>query len=316
MFNLRAVFGKQTRSFITHRMGVLIGKMNAYFEYLNSNEMPEQTKQVFSLAERSLRPLISSGLPHHVSHLIAATTCPDSLAPSLGQLIIERFNHSLENCHSIDIVQGCAGGVTAMILGSQLAELNKSSVLVVQADAAKKATSKTKRIHKIFGNGSFACLISYNNSAKGLLHSKSRQYGGLSEVVTVNLGHDAGEIIMKEKKDMANDPRKHLGLSMNNILAIRLMRNAEEFYTDFVKETTAPDIMILHQVNPIILRHLKSVFKKYKLEFVDVSDLTGNCGVASVGIALNSVKDTIQGKKVLLCSFGTGGVITAGLWQC
>ncbi len=290
--------------------------MNAYFEYLNGNDLPEYPKQVFSLAERSLRPLIESGLPAYVSHLIAATTCPDSLAPSLGQLIVEKFNHSLKNCHSIDIVQGCAGGVTAMILGSQLAEINKSSVLVVHADAAKKATSKTKSINKIFGNGSFASLISYNDSTKGLLHSKSRQYKGLSEVVTVNLGHDVAEIIMEEKKDMASDPREHIGLSMNNLLAIRLMRNAEEFYLDFVKESTTPDIMILHQVNPIILRHLKSVFKKYKLEFVDVSESTGNCGVASVGIALNSVKDTIQGKKILLCSFGTGGVITAGLWQC
>ena len=297
-------------------MGVIISKMNAYFEYLNGSDLPEHPKQVFSLAEKSLRTFIESGLPAHVSHLIAATTCPDSLAPSLGQLIVEKFNSSLKNCHSIDIVQGCAGGVTAMILGSQLAEINKSSVLIVQADAAKKATSKSKGINKIFGNGSFASLISYNDSTRGLLHSKSRQYKGLSEVVTVNLGHNTAEIIMKEKKDIVSNPRIHLGLSMNNLLAIRLMRNAEEFYIDFVKENTTPDVMILHQVNPIILRHLESVFKKYKFEFVNVSESTGNCGVASVGIALNSVKDTIQGKKVLLCSFGTGGVITAGLWQC
>lgn len=262
--------------------------MNAYFEYLNGSDLPEHPKQVFSLAEKSLRPLLESGLPDHVSHLLAATTCPDSLAPSLGQLVIEKFNHSLKNCHSIDIVQGCAGGVTAMILGSQLAEINKSSVLIVQADAAKKATSKSKGINKIFGNGSFAGLISYKDSAKGLLHSKSRQYKGLSEVVTVNLGHNTAEIIMKEKKDVVSNPRKHLGLSMNNLLAIRLMRNAEEFYIDFVKEAPTPDVMILHQVNPIILRHLESVFKKYKFEFVNVSESTGNCGVASVGIALNS----------------------------
>ena len=33
---------------------------------------------------------------------------------------------------------------------------------------------------------------------------------------------------------------------------------------------------------------------------------------------LNAVIHTMagaQGKKILLCSFGTGGVITAGLWQ-
>ncbi|MCX6247620.1 MAG: hypothetical protein NTW10_07790 [Bacteroidetes bacterium] len=290
--------------------------MNAYFEYLNGSDLPEYPKQVYSLAEKSLKPLIESGLPHPVSHLIAATTCPDSLAPSLGQLVIEKYNHLLKNCHSIDIIQGCAGGVSSMILASQLAELNKSSVLVVQADAAKKATSVSKGINKIFGNGSYVSLVSWSDSDKGLIHSKARQYKGLSEVVTVNLGHNTAEIIKNENKNLIRDPRILLGLSMNNMLAIRLMRNAEEFYKDFVKESTSADIMILHQVNPVILKHLRSVFKKYKLEFVDVSEFTGNCGVPSVGIALNSIKDTIQGKKVLLCSFGTGGVITAGLWQC
>jgi len=296
-------------------MGVIIEEMHAYYEFLDGGELPEQRGQVFSLAEKSLKPVMDAGHPQYLSHLIAATTCPDSLAPSLGQLIIEKFNGSLRNCHSIDIVQGCAGGVSSLILASQLAELKKSSVLVVQADAAKKATSKTRGINKIFGNGSYAALIRYQDTSKGLLHSKSKQYKGLSEVVSVNLGHDAGEIIMKEKKDMASDPRKHLGLNMKNLLAIRLMRNAEEFYLDFVKESTAPDVMILHQVNPMILRHLKKVFSKYKMEFVDVSKLTGNCGAASVGIALNIVKKSMEGKKVLLCSFGTGGVITAGLWQ-
>jgi 3-oxoacyl-[acyl-carrier-protein] synthase III len=71
----------------------------------------------------------------------------------------------------------------------------------------------------------------------------------------------------------------------------------------------------LHQVNPEILKHLRSVFAKYDIEFVDGSDLTGNCGAASVGIALHHVKNMMKGKKILLCSFGTGGVITAGLWQ-
>jgi len=290
--------------------------MHSFFEFENGKELLEQPRQVLSLAEKSLSPFLESGeLPDHLSHMIITTTCPDMLAPSLGQMISEKFHDSFSNCHTIDIVQGCAGGVTAMILGSQLAEFNKSSVLIVQADAAKKSTSKSKKINRIFGNGSFACLISHDQSERGLLHFKSRQYKGLSEVVTVKLGHDADVIIMNEKKDMAKDPRKHLGLSMNNSLALKLIKNAESFYLEFVKESLAPDVMILHQVNPLIIKHLRSVFAKYGMEFVDVAEITGNCGAASVGIALNKVKDTIQGKKVLLCSFGTGGIITAGLWQ-
>jgi 3-oxoacyl-[acyl-carrier-protein] synthase III len=296
-------------------MGTIFSKMNSYFEFSSGTKLKEYPKQVFGIAEKSLNTIVESKLPDNLSHLIVATTTPDTLAPSLAQMIVERFSSSFFDCHSIDIVQGCTGSVTSLILGYQLAELNKSSVMVVHSDAAQKATSTTSRINKIFGNGSFACLISYQDSGNGLIHSKSRQYKGLSGFVSVPLGHDVLGIIMEGSDSLHKDPRKLLGLSMNNILALKLIRHAEPFYLDFVKETGAPDTMILHQVNPLILRHLNSVFKKYSFEFINVVEKTGNCGVASVGIALNSIKDRIKGKKVLICSFGTGGVITAGCWQ-
>lgn len=296
-------------------MGISIARTEAYFEFNNDENIAENPRQVFTLAEKVVIPIITDNESKKISHLIAATTCPDMLSPSLGQMLNEKFHTTFSDSHTIDVVQGCAGGVTALILASQLAELHKSSVIVVQADAARKATSKSKPIHRIFGNGSFACTVSHNDSSKRLLHYKSKQYKGLSEVVTIKLGHDSDEIIIREAKDMATDPRKHLGLALNKTLALQLIRNAESFYKDFVSESTAPDTMILHQVNPDILKLLKSVFSKYKLEFVDGSATTGNCGAASVGIALHHVKDNIKGKKVLLCSFGTGGVITAGLWQ-
>lgn len=296
-------------------MGVTISKTEAYFEFNGGEPMAEKPGQVLSLAEHSITALLSQGLPANISHLIVATTCPDMLSPSLGQMVNEKFTAVFSGSHTIDVVQGCAGGVSAMILGSQLAELNRSSVVVVQADAAQKATSRSKGIHRIFGNGSFACLLSYNDVNKRLLHYKSRQYEGLSEVVTVRLGHDADKIIMNHKADLAHDPRKHLGLAMNNSLALQLIRHAESFYTEFVKESTQPDVMILHQVNPDILKHLRSVFARYRVEFIDGSAVTGNCGAASTGIALHHNRDRITGRKILLCSFGTGGVITAGLWQ-
>ena len=292
-------------------MGVVIVKSEAYFEF-NGPE-PDVPRQVLSLAEKSVTAILTN--QEDISHLVVATTCPDMLSPSLGQMLIEKFHAHFPHTHTIDIVQGCAGGVTAMVLGSQLSALNNSSVVVVQADAARKATSRTKAIHKIFGNGSFACMIKPGPSHTGLLHYKSRQYQDLSEVVTIRMGHDADEVIVEKQNELISDPRKFLGLSMNTTLALRLLKHAEKFYVDFVKESTAPDVMILHQVNPVIMKHLQCVFAKYKTEFIDYSALTGNCGAASVGIAFNQVKDTLTGKKIFLCGFGTGGVITAGLWQ-
>jgi 3-oxoacyl-[acyl-carrier-protein] synthase III len=294
-------------------MGAVIERMNSYFSY--GEELEDKPGQVFDLASRCLDGLIKQREFGPLSHLVVATTCPDKLAPSLGQMLVEKYHTLFGNCHVIDIVQGCAGGITALILGSQLASLSESCIIVIQADAAGKATSREKRIHKIFGNGAFACVIKSTGEKPGLLHYKSRQYKDLSEVVTVNLGHDADAIVFRESERILLDPRKYLGLSLNNNLALKLMRHAEQFYLEFVAESFTPDMMILHQVNPVIIHHLKTVFSKYETEFVDVASLTGNCGAASVGIALDLVKKNIANKKILLCSFGTGGVITAGLWQ-
>ena len=296
-------------------MGVEILKMNSYFEFNQIEKIDEIPRQVLALAIKVVEPIIADGLPDNLKHLVVATTCPDMVSPSLGQLIIEQLHEHFSELQTIDMVQGCAGGVASMILASQLCALNHSSAIVINADAAFKATSKQHKISSIFGNGAFSCLMHYTEIHKSLIYSKSKQYKGLSEVVTVKLGHDADQIIMDNLSDMASDPRLHLGLSMNNDLAIKLLKHAENFYLEFVAASTKPDIMILHQVNPIIIKHLKSVFEKYDLEFIDVSNRIGNCGAATVGIALDLIKDKIEGKKVLLCSFGTGGVISAGMWQ-
>jgi len=296
-------------------MGVEITDINGYYEKYSKNNNNDKEKQVFHLAKKVINPLIENGLPKDISHILVATTCPDQLSPSLGQTIKEEYIDYFSNCLSLDIVQGCAGGVTSMILGSQLSESHKSSVLIVNVDAANKATSKKSSMHKIFGDGSFSCLIKYVTKESNLIHHKSVQYKGLYNVVTVNLGHDSDRTIMKFPNDMRRDPRKHLGLSLNKLLAMKLYKKAEDFYKGFISESETPDILILHQVNPIIMNHLEDAFKKYDLRFVNIADKMGNCGAASVGIALNEIKDEIINQKVMLCSFGTGGVITAGLWQ-
>ena len=295
-------------------MGVFLQTMNSFCEYAIDAELSECNNQVFNLAEKAISPFIHNGLPEDLRHLVIATSCPDALAPSLGQMIHERYHKHFGSCETIDLVQGCAGGVAALILGSQLSELNRTSTLVVHADAARKATSQESSIHKVFGNGSFACLIRNDNSLRRLVHHKSVHYKGLAQIVNIRLGHDANPII-KVEQGISSDPRKHLGLTLDNSMAMKLIREAEGFYLQFVEESAVPDVMILHQVNPHIISHLKQVFSKYKVEFIDVAAKTGNCGAATVGIALDSVKDSLAGKKVFLCSFGTGGVITAGLWQ-
>jgi 3-oxoacyl-[acyl-carrier-protein] synthase III len=296
-------------------MGIVIEHMVSYYEFGEGYNFKMFPKQVLDLASKSIDKLLNQNGTEKISHLIVATTCPDSVAPSLGQEINQKYNPVFSKAHAIDIVQGCAGGVSALLLASQLVELNKSTALVVMADAARKATSTSNQNYKIFGNGSFACLVRPDGNGRKLIHHKSQQFKDLVEVVHIKLGHDS-EPYFKLGKKLEEDPRKYLGLVMENKLAIELYKNAKQFYLDFLEECCEkPDIMVVHQVNSRIIKYLKATFENEVEHFVDFSDESGNCGTASVGIALDNSGIDLEGKKVFIGSFGTGGVITAGLWQ-
>jgi 3-oxoacyl-[acyl-carrier-protein] synthase III len=268
---------------------------------------------VFQLASEALMHVIDKQLNY--TNLLAATSCPDAIAPSLGQCINQHYNSYLSNVDTIDIVQGCTGGVSALILASQLSEHNRSNTLVVTSDAAQKATSPNSEVYKVFRNGVFACCVSFVDDDRRLIHHQTTHYKDLYKVVTIGLGHDADEIIVNNIDNIASDSRKYLGLNLDNFLAIKLMKQAEGFYLDFISQTGHPDILILHQVNEIIIDHLEKVFEKYPVRFINQARETGNCGCATTGIVLDDLKNELENKKVMICSFGTGGAITAGLWQ-
>ena len=294
-------------------MGVRISNMFSDYgeSALNGNSQKENA--VFHLAQHALNNIFAGD--SHYAYLLAATSCPDAIAPSLGQCINQYYNDKLGSSHTIDIVQGCAGGISALILASQLCELNKTNILVVAADAAQKAASHISDMINVFKNGVFTCCVSFTDDNCRLIHHQSRQYKDLYSVVSIALGHDADIIISENLADMATDPRKHLGLRLDNHLAIRLMKEAERFYLDFIAKTGHPDVLILHQVNEPIINHLEKVFSKYPVRFINMAKETGNCGCATTGILLDHLKNEITNRRVMICSFGTGGVITAGLWQ-
>ena len=288
---------------------------NSVIEFGKNAVYDESDNQVLHLARKSMEPLFNEAVKKSPAYLIAATTCPDSIAPSLGQKLCEKFPEVLSTAHVIDMVQGCAGGVNALILGTRLALQTHESVLVIASDAARKSVSKKNDNIDTFGNGAAAHLIQNQNSGDiKFLHSKSRHYPELTDVVTIKLGHDSQKVF-NQGPQFLEDPREHLGLKMDDDLALKLLKKTESFYNEFLEESEKPDVMVFHQVNPRIISLLKKFFMNKGIEFYDYSSISGNCGAASVGIVLDREKENVTSKKVFLCGFGTGGIITAGLWQ-
>ncbi len=271
--------------------------------------------EVVRLAAAVLGPTLAA-VPGPVAALISATTCPDRLAPSLGQELAARFPAALGQVQLLDLVQGCAGGVSALLLASQLAGVYGRPVAVVLADAARRATAPTSPVHGIFGDGACALLMQPPAaSGLGLVGSRSRQFPGLVEVVTIGLGHDADRLIAADSAP-AHLPRRYLGLTLHPVRAARLLARAGAFYRSFVAEVGRPDVLILHQAGPLIITRLAELFAADGVEVISTVEQTGNCGAASVGLALAAVAPRLAGRRLMICGYGTGGVITAGLWQC
>jgi 3-oxoacyl-[acyl-carrier-protein] synthase III len=292
-------------------MGVRITSMNSVY-----NREDGYDGTVTDLAIRALKPMLHERAPTMLQLLVVATTCPDTLAPTLGQRIVQYFHPYFQHCQVIDLVQGCAGGLSALVLASQLTEASGKNAAVVLADAARQAVSSDNDARQFFSNGAFACLLESESSNCRLLHHKSQQFEDLTDLVQIKLGHAAHREILIHKETILANPICHLGLTMNPAMAMRLVRRAEQFYITFQEEYPHDaEVMIFHQVNPSILGILEITFSKYTALFVNRANEIGNCGAASYAVALNEVKHRLPGKKVLLCSFGTGGVISAGLWQ-
>jgi 3-oxoacyl-[acyl-carrier-protein] synthase III len=292
-------------------MGVRISAMNSVH---NRDDSYEGT--VMDLAISVLNPLLQRTQHSCDQQLIVATTCPDTLAPTLGQRINQYFNPYFQNCQVFDLVQGCTGGLSALLLASQLTESSGKRSVVVVADAARKALSPDNNARQHFSNGAFACLLEEVSGENRLLHHKVMQFEDLTEVVRIKLGHDARGEIVRNGSLVVEKPVDHLGLTMDPKMALRLIRRAEQFYIEFCEEYPhRADVMVFHQVNPAILNALEAIFRKHTSYFVNMQEQVGNCGAASYAVALSRIESQLPGKKVLLCSFGTGGVICAGLWQ-
>jgi len=293
-------------------MGSTISHMSSVY-----NRRDDYTQTVLELGELALAPLLTNGNSDtKFSHLVVSTTCPDTLAPSFGQQLNESFYPRFSSVQVIDMVQGCAGGVSALVLASQLTSIYKGSVAVVLADAARRSVADSNPLRNVLSNGAFACTIDHAEDTKSLLHYKTQQYKNLTDIVSVKLGHLTHQKLLVDQQSILDKPLDSLGLKMNSALAIRLLKQASRFYSDFISECgITPEVIIFHQVNPFLMKVLKAQFASPEIMFVDLSKTIGNCGAASFGVALDSVKTDIVGKKVFLCSFGTGGVITAALWQ-
>jgi len=276
-----------------------------------------------NLLDRLLEQEVQVNPRLEFTHFFVVTSCPETLSPSLGQTLQAAFPKVLSRVPTHDFVQGCAGSVTNLSLAAELAQLKSGRILFLAVEAASEAVSERSELYPGFSDGGFACVIdATQGGAMRLLKSATIQYPEVRDTVLVELGHRSRQKIHDQLA--RNDFDLHaalrqvedaLGLKFDRRKALKLASHAGGFATEFFADQEEPEFLILHQVNPRILEDVRAkVFARYP-GFIDESAEVGNCGVASVGVVLSKNWTQVQGKRVFLCSFGTGGVISGSYWQ-
>jgi 3-oxoacyl-[acyl-carrier-protein] synthase III len=189
--------------------------------------------------------------------------------------------------------------------------------LVVSADAAMKAVSSKSGLKENFGNGASAFLICGTKNGTQILEKYSSiQSSELLELVVVDVGHDSDKLISENLERISKDAKDVLGLKFNNVLGLKMISMANQFYKNFFEDIDEPNYLVMHNPNAKLSQVIKKILSFSSGEFYDRISTIPNCGAATTGIILIDLmkeKVDLENKKVFICSFGTGGVISGCL---
>jgi hypothetical protein len=171
-------------------------------------------------------------------------------------------------------------------------------------------------IREHFRDGSFSAIIVPTSDRRGLLAEKTMQFVELTNVVEIPLGHrtrellEGGQVASLDIESVIDT----LGFHVNAMLISRMAKKAADFAANSGVPELEPAATIVHHPNNRIGQYINSLPIMKRLNTVDMSEF-GNCGAATVGIGFAKHFQALQGKRVAISSFGTGGVITCGCWQ-
>lgn len=294
-------------------MGTKITNIKSTFNFID--EKPKNFNSVSRMAIEVLSETLEQYDTQKIKILIAITSCPDKVAPSLGQTILDHFKELSRDIQIIDLVQGCSGGANGLILASQLCAAYNSEVLVVASDAALNGVDNSSPLSKVLSNGAFSCIVVPAESDAGLLFKHHQYFEGLFDVVDIPVGQNSAPLLSNEKNASEN-PWEILQIKVNRKKTVQFMQYAESYIQQITNLSQhQPHYAIMHQANPHIMDWLNKAFAKFNIQSIDMSSEIGNCGTATIGVVLHKKFCELENKIVLLSSFGTGGGINVGIWK-
>ena len=246
--------------------------------------------------------------PNEIGLFIAVTVTSPKYTNSMGTFVAGKLGLK---CPSFEIKTGCASSIYALILAAQFINSGTKNVLIASGETPSKVTGTDTNLLYAVGDGGAAVILSKtDNENKGVvtafLGSEGKYSGTMgtpgllppnqedldNDAYFMQMGKESSAFIEEMWQVIPNILYQNSGLNENNI-----------------------DLLIPHQVNKKLFNLVVEASGISSEKTIDLISLYGNCGSASILIALDNAFENNRIKNntsIMLVAVG-GGVSYGGL---
>ena len=270
------------------------------------------SESLVDLAEQASRSALSDAglLPSDLDQIVVATTSGPYLFPSMGCLLHDRLG--LAEQPAFDVAAACAGFPYALATADQAIRAgDHRTVLVVGADALSRLCDPDDRVTvPLFGDGAGAVVLQVTDLDRGILGTRLRAQGSLSEILKAPPGERTAEALLEEGADPWMRMR---GAEVFRAAVDHLVGLSREVLEAAGLSASDVHLLVPHQAN---LRIIRMVLAQLDLPMSRVAlnlQRCGNTSAASIPLALSEAvaAGRLSEGDVLLLN-AVGGGITAG----
>ncbi len=242
-----------------------------------------------------------------LDQIIVATVTSEMTMPSCACLVQKELGAT--RAFAYDVNAACSGFIYGLDLAEKYIRAEPDlKILVIGAETmSTRLNWQDRNTCVLFGDGSGACIMTGNNSGRGMLASQLYSDGRLFDLLKINCA-----VSMNPDLSLADHDGSYIKMAGRDVFkyAVRSMEKAASMVLDKTNLTISDiKLIIPHQANIRILKsladHLGTPLEKVYINL----DKYGNTSAASVPIALDEANREgclQENDLLLLCCFGGG----------
>lgn len=246
--------------------------------------------------------------PKEIGLFIAVTVTSPKYTNSMGTFVAGKLGLQ---CPSFEIKTGCASSLYAIILAAQFINSGTKYVLIASGETPSKVTGTDTNLLYAVGDGGAAVILKKTEDENkgiitGFLGSEGKYSGTMG----------TPGLLPPNQEDLDNNAYfMHMGKESADFIADLWKVIPNILYQNSGLDENAIDLLIPHQVNNKLLNLVINASGISKQNTIDLIAKYGNCGSASILIALDHAFENNKIKNnnsIMLVAVG-GGVSYGGL---